>query len=81
MGAEGLDLQKASVIMLLEPFLDPRNEQQVIGRAWRGGQVNDVLVYKFYSPDDDTEKAVRNKADRRALLEASTHTKLVEEID
>ena len=79
MGVKSLDLQKASIIILFKPFLDPRNEQQVIERTQKGSQTNNVLKYKFYYPDE-TERAIKNKIDKRVLLEASTHTKSVEAI-
>ena len=43
-GGTGLNIQCASVIIFCEPQIKPSIENQAISRAYRMGQVRDVLV-------------------------------------
>ncbi len=46
-GGTGLNIQAASVIIFCEPQLTPAIENQAIGRAYRMGQTQDVLVHRL----------------------------------
>lgn len=46
-GGTGLNIQCASVVIFCEPQLKPSIENQAIARAYRMGQVRDVLVYRL----------------------------------
>ena len=50
-GGTGLNIQSASVIVFCEPQIKPSIENQAIGRAYRMGQVRDVLVYRLLADD------------------------------
>ncbi len=50
-GGTGLNIQSASVIIFCEPQIKPSIENQAISRAYRMGQVRDVLVYRLLADD------------------------------
>ena len=55
-GGTGLNIQSASVIIFCEPQIKPSIENQAISRAYRMGQVRDVLVYRLLADDTADEK-------------------------
>lgn len=57
-GGTGLNIQCASVIIFCEPQIKPSIENQAISRAYRMGQVRDVLVYRLLADDTVDEKIV-----------------------
>jgi superfamily II DNA or RNA helicase len=46
-GGVGLNIQAASVVIFCEPQIKPSLETQAISRAYRMGQVHDVLVHRL----------------------------------
>ncbi|MCL1952306.1 MAG: DEAD/DEAH box helicase [Oscillospiraceae bacterium] len=46
-GGVGLNIQSASVVIFAEPQIKPSLETQAISRAYRMGQVRDVLVHRL----------------------------------
>lgn len=63
-GGTGLNIQSASVIIFCEPQIKPSIENQAISRAYRMGQVRDVLVYRLLADDTVDEQIMeilRNK--------------------
>lgn len=63
-GGTGLNIQSASVIIFCEPQIKPSIENQAISRAYRMGQVRDVLVYRLLSDETIDERMLeilRNK--------------------
>jgi SNF2 family DNA or RNA helicase len=46
-GGVGLNIQRASRVILLDAGFNPANEEQAIGRAYRLGQTKPVFVYRF----------------------------------
>lgn len=50
-GGTGVNIQCASVVIFCEPQIKPSIENQAISRAYRMGQVRDVLVYRLLSDD------------------------------
>ena len=46
-GGTGLNIQAASMIILCEPQIKPSLEHQAIARAYRMGQVRNVLVHRL----------------------------------
>ena len=63
-GGTGLNIQSASVIIFCEPQIKPSIENQAIARAYRMGQVRDVLVYRLLADDTVDEQIMeilRNK--------------------
>lgn len=55
-GGVGLNLTKASYVILLDPWWNPFAEMQAIGRAHRIGQENQVNVVRFIAKDTIEEK-------------------------
>ena len=45
--SEGLNLIEASVGIIIEPWFNPVNENQAIGRLWRTGQKSKVTIYRM----------------------------------
>lgn len=55
-GGTGLNIQSASVIIFCEPQIKPSIENQAISRAYRMGQVRDVLVYRLLGDETVDER-------------------------
>ena len=55
-GGTGLNIQSASVIIFCEPQIKPSIENQAISRAYRMGQVRDVLVYRLLADETIDER-------------------------
>ena len=58
-GGTGLNIQAASVIIFCEPQIKPSIENQAIARAYRMGQVRDVLVYRLLADDTIDESMLQ----------------------
>ena len=58
-GGVGLNMQAASVVVLMEPQLKPSIEQQAISRAHRMGQTQPVVVYRLIAADSIEEHIVQ----------------------
>lgn len=54
-GGNGLNLQNAQHVILIEPMLDPAEEAQAIGRVDRIGQQHDTHVHRFIVKDSIEE--------------------------
>ena len=48
-GKEGFNLQRASVVVIMDPSWNPQTEMQLIARSHRYGQVAPVCVYRLVS--------------------------------
>ncbi|MEQ9498778.1 MAG: DEAD/DEAH box helicase [Deltaproteobacteria bacterium] len=80
-GGVGLNLQAASVVILMEPQFKPSTEQQAIARAHRMGQTERVYVHRLLAAESVDERMVellrgkldtfRRYADPSLLKEAS----------
>lgn len=70
-GNVGLNLTKASYIILLDPWWNPFAEQQAIGRAHRIGQENKLLVTRFVTKNSIEEKILELQK-RKKLLSVNT---------
>ena len=57
-GGTGLNIQSASVVILCEPQFKPSTENQAISRAYRMGQVRNVLVYRLLCQNTVDEKVL-----------------------
>ena len=63
-GGTGLNIQTASVVIFCEPQIKPSLETQAISRAYRMGQVRDVLVHRLLcenTVDDRITDMLREK--------------------
>jgi DNA repair protein RAD16 len=58
-GGEGLNLQAASHVMVLEPWWNPAVESQAIQRAHRIGQTKRVKAVRFCVEDTIEEKMLQ----------------------
>jgi hypothetical protein len=58
-GAVGLNLQAASVVILMEPQLKPSIEWQAVSRSHRMGQTLPVVLYRLIAADSLDERVVQ----------------------
>ena len=58
-GGVGLNIQAASVVILLEPQLTPSAEEQAIDRSYRMGQVRPVQVHRILA-EDSVDASIRD---------------------
>ena len=68
-GGVGLNLQAASVVILMEPQLKPSTEQQAVARAHRMGQTRPVVVYRLIAADSIDERVVQLSGFKAELFE------------
>ena len=68
-GGVGLNLQGASVVVLLEPQWKPSTEEQAIARAHRMGQVQAVVAHRFYAADSVDERMHEVLEGKRELFD------------
>ena len=68
-GGTGLNIQSASVIIFCEPQIKPSIENQAISRAYRMGQVRDVLVYRLLAEDTIDERIMEILRDKQNLFD------------
>lgn len=66
-GGIGLNLTKADYVFLLDPWWNPFAEKQAIDRAYRIGQKNSVMSYRFITKNSIEEKIVTLQNRKRQL--------------
>jgi superfamily II DNA or RNA helicase len=76
-GGTGLNLTRASYVLLLDPWWNPAAEAQAFDRAHRIGQTNKVFVYKFITRSTVEEKILLLQDEKKALF----HTMIDENPD
>ena len=79
-GGTGLNMQMANVVIFCEPQIKPSLERQAVSRAYRMGQIRNVLVYHLLcenSIDESVQRILEEKekdfllyADESAMAEA-----------
>ena len=69
-GGTGLNIQSASVVIFCEPQLKPSIENQAISRAYRMGQVRNVLVYRLLCDNTIDERIMEMLAEKQAVFNA-----------
>ena len=69
-GGTGLNIQAASVVVLCEPQLKPSIENQAISRAYRMGQVRNVLVYRLLCEDTVDEQIVKMLEEKQRIFDS-----------
>ena len=79
-GGTGLNLTKASYVLLLDPWWNPFAELQAIGRAHRIGQKNQVSVVRFIAKDTIEEKINQLQQNKREISDAIIENTIPEEI-
>jgi DNA repair protein RAD16 len=70
-GGEGLNLQVANHVFLLDPWWNPACEMQAIQRAHRIGQTRDVKAIRFVTKNTIEEKILGLQAKKQLVFDAS----------
>jgi len=70
-GGNGLNLQQAQHVVLVEPLLDPAEEAQAIGRVDRLGQTHTTHVHRFVVTHSVEENVYRLGQHRAAAMDLS----------
>ena len=74
-----MNLQAASVVILMEPQLKPSTEKQAIDRAHRMGQTLPVVVYRLIAENSIDERVVQLSGFKAHLFEQlARHSTLAE---
>lgn len=68
-GGTGLNIQAASVVIILEPQLKPSTESQAISRSYRMGQVRNVEVFRLLTSDTIEEKINKLLKDKQNIFD------------
>lgn len=79
-GGTGLNLTKASYVILLDPWWNPFAELQAIGRAHRIGQENQVNVVRFIAKDTIEEKISQLQQSKKEISDAIIETSVPKEV-
>ena len=69
-GGTGLNIQSASVVVLCEPQYKPSIENQAISRAYRMGQVRNVLVHRLLCERSVDERILNLLKQKQRLFDA-----------
>ena len=79
-GGTGLNIQSASVIIFCEPQIKPSIENQAIARAYRMGQVRDVLVYRLLADETVDEQMMEKLRDKQEIFDSFAEDSVTGEI-
>ena len=69
-GGTGLNIQKASIVIMCEPQYKPSIENQAIARAYRIGQTSNVTVYRLLGEKTVDERILQVLKEKQALFDA-----------
>jgi SNF2 family DNA or RNA helicase len=78
-GGQGLNLQAASGVVIMEPQLKPTTEAQAVARAHRMGQTRRVVVHRLLARDSVDERLVEILKGKRELFEQFARQSLIKE--
>lgn len=70
-GGEGLNLQVANHVFLLDPWWNPACEMQAIQRAHRIGQTRPVKAVRFITADTIEKKIIKLQEKKQLVFDAS----------
>lgn len=70
-GNVGLNLNKATTVIILDPFWNPYVEAQAVDRAYRIGQKRKVTVYRLIVPGSVEDRILKLQEKKRKLVEAA----------
>ena len=76
-GGQGINLQSAQVVILMEPQLKPSTENQAIARVRRMGQTRAVTVHRLIAQETIDEWLVDIIAEKQALFDQYAHRSAV----
>ena len=79
-GGTGLNLTKASYVIILDPWWNPFAELQAIGRAHRIGQTQKVNVVRFISKQSIEEKINQLQQTKKDLSDNIIENQITDEI-
>lgn len=74
-GGEGLNLQEASHVFLLEPWWNPAVEMQAVHRAYRIGQTRPVFATRFVTANSIEEKMYELQQKKQLVFEGTMEAK------
>ena len=74
-GGEGLNLQQANRIFVLEPWWNPAVENQAIQRAHRIGQTRVVRATRFVTKDSIEERMFELQEKKQLVFEGTVEAK------
>jgi len=80
-GGVGINLQAASVVVLVEPQWKPSTEEQAIARAHRMGQVRTVQVHRLLAQDSIDERIREVQEGKRLLFDEFARRSEAKEAD
>ncbi len=69
-GGVGLNLTRADYVFILDPWWNSSVEEQAVCRAYRIGQDNPVVVYRFITEDTLEQQIVELQESKSSLIEA-----------
>jgi len=69
-GGTGLNIQSASVVVFCEPQIKPSLETQAVSRAYRMGQLRNVLVYRLLCDDTVDERIVELLSEKQDAFDS-----------
>ena len=78
-GGTGLNIQAASVVVLMEPQIKPSLEEQAIARAHRMGQTRPVHVFRLLAAESVDERMVQMLARKRGDFESFARDSSIKE--
>lgn len=70
-GGEGLNLQTANYVFLLDPWWNPASEMQAVQRAHRIGQTKPVKAIRFVTENTVEEKVIALQEMKQLVFEAT----------
>ena len=70
-GGEGLNLQEASHVFVLEPWWNPAVEAQAVQRAHRIGQTREVVAVRYITDDTIEERMLELQDKKRLVFEGT----------
>ena len=80
-GGTGLNIQSASIVVICEPQFKPSTENQAISRAYRMGQVRDVLIYRLLCENTIDEKIIEILEKKQQIFDTFADKSLAAEQD
>ena len=69
-GGTGLNIQKASIVIMCEPQYKPSTENQAIARAYRIGQTSNVTVYRLLCSKTVDERLLQVLKEKQQVFDA-----------
>ncbi len=70
-GGEGLNLQGANIVILVDPWWNPALESQSIHRAYRIGQKRPVKIFRFVAKETIEERIVELQKKKQYLFDGA----------